>query len=440
MLAAVLALLALARETRADWKDVEAQFEAAQKDPDWTKRKLGYELVRSEDGAEAVYATLTAMAREEHPAVGFAGTKTLLSFRSPEAIAAIVERARKGKADEKVFAVLALEPRTGPPEVDALLLELAKANDPRLAAQAALALGASPRDGAEAALVPLLAHADWQVRAAAARSLGRLRAKDALAPLVKALDVAKGRDRAEVVAALQGVTSQTFGDDPAAWQALAGGADAATVARSPRLAPTVFGIPVHGQRVVVCLDNSLRMSEPHAFDNERLRQLCETKEGKPIVWFKAKTYGLLAGAHVKHLVTGLDKTTRLEVLTFNEVVTPLLGKLSPATSATQKTLLDAIDALVTDDGIATYTVLTQALDTPTPQNAWKSGPDEVVLITVNTPNKGEVTDPFAVADAVAWKARLRMVPIHTVGIGHHPYDLLRSIAERTGGTYVDLTK
>ena len=60
--------------------------------------------------------------------------------------------------------------------------------------------------------------------------------------------------------------------------------------------------------------------------------------------------------------------------------------------------------------------------------------------TVNVPNAGEIKEADVVAAAISLKARLRMVPIHTVGIHFHPYDMCRNIAQKTGGVYVDLTK
>ena len=56
------------------------------------------------------------------------------------------------------------------------------------------------------------------------------------------------------------------------------------------------------------------------------------------------------------------------------------------------------------------------------------------------PTTGEVKEADVVAAAIGLKARLRMVPIHTVGIHFHPYDMCREIAALTGGVYVDLTK
>ncbi|MHC5012398.1 MAG: vWA domain-containing protein, partial [Planctomycetota bacterium] len=146
--------------------------------------------------------------------------------------------------------------------------------------------------------------------------------------------------------------------------------------------------------------------------------------------------------HVKHLIQGLPKDTRYEVLSFNELVNPFFGALTPANAGTKNQALEILAELVTDDGIASYTALTDALDIVSPKDhiAWKSGPDEILFITVNLPNTGEVKEADVVGAAIALKARLRMVPIHTVGIHYHPYDMCRMIAERTGGIYVNLVE
>ena len=67
--------------------------------------------------------------------------------------------------------------------------------------------------------------------------------------------------------------------------------------------------------------------------------------------------------------------------------------------------------------------------------AWKRGPDEIIFVTCNMPTVGDLTEANVVGAAIALKARLRMVPIHTIGIESHPYEMLATIARETGGVY-----
>ena len=72
--------------------------------------------------------------------------------------------------------------------------------------------------------------------------------------------------------------------------------------------------------------------------------------------------------------------------------------------------------------------------------AWDVGPEEVLYAIVSLPWLSEHSDPAVVAAAIALKARLRMVPITLAGIGEHPYELCQTLADATGGTYIDLSK
>lgn len=446
-LALPLALLAgvlLLRAARAEeWADVRDAFREASKSPEWAKRRDAFLLLVDQDRSEAVQEILAVIDREPNAAVVYAGLETLGLYTSEGVRTALVAAAQKGKDRERLYVLVALEKQVGP-EATALLLEVAKGRDAPAAAQAALALGAgeSLPPGAGPALVKLLAHRDWQVRCAAARSLARHPDPAALPALAAALADAKGRDRADLIAALEKTSGQAFGNDPAAWRRLAAGEDAATIQAKPVLAPTAFGIPIYGRRVVIVLDNSLRMSDPHPFDGERLRTLCDPPDGAPIPWFRMKTNAQFAVGHVKHLVRGLERGTKVGLILYNLTVNNALLGLVPAGSAAERQVDALLDDLIQDDGIATFDALDLALDLAGPRDAtaWKDGPDEILLVTVNMPTAGEVREADVVAAAIGLKARARMVPIHVVGISFHPYDMCRALAERTGGTYVSLVK
>jgi hypothetical protein len=436
--------LALPRPARAaEWEEAKGFFRQAQKAPDWRERKDAFVRLMEFDRAEAVAEVLAALGRESNPAVLLMGIDALASFQSPGAKAALVEAARKGRGAEQLYVLVALEKHTGP-DVEKLLLDVAKAGPPPAAAQAALDLARHKTRDATAALLALLGHGSWQVRAAAARSLGAHGAKEALGPLAAALETERGRARADLVAALEAISKEKLGYDPPAWKRLAAGDAPASIAKAPREIPSAFGVPIYGERVVVCLDDSLRMGDPHPFgERDRLVELCSPKDGAPINWIRIKSIQAFAHAHVRHLVQGLATGVKFEVLVYNETVHGVFGgRLTSLNAGTRKAVADALDALKPDNGIAAYPALVQALDVAGPSDgtAWKSGPDEVMFIGASTPTAGEITEADVIAAAIALKARLRMVPIHTVGIHTHPYDMHRAIAERTGGVYVDLTK
>jgi len=127
-------------------------------------------------------------------------------------------------------------------------------------------------------------------------------------------------------------------------------------------------------------------------------------------------------------------------------VEPLFEKLAPCNSGTKRQARTWIKELSVQDGPNHFVGLTQALDVSGAKDriAWSLGPDEIILMTCAIP--WAPSDPNAmvgqtqVGAAIGLKARLRMVPIHSVGVGPHPYEMMRILATQTGGRYVDLSR
>ncbi len=426
-----------------DWGDVKKDFRERMKSEKWHERRDAFVLLTPYDGAGAVEELLDVLDDEENGAVVLAGIETLGLLVSPGAHDALLAAAKKEKGRVQRLVLYALEQQKGS-DVDAVLLAAAKDRDPMVAAQAALVLGSRETlpSGAVPVLIDLLGHKDWQVRSAAARTLLRHPDKAAVPALAKALEEAEGRDRRDLVAALEKTTGETFGYDPKAWIRLAKGEDPASIPRTPVQVPTAFGIPIYGQRVVVVLDNSLRMSDPHPFDAARLRELCTTPDPPPVPWYRMKTNDQFAHGYVKHLVGNLPRGSKFGLVIFNTLVNNVFEGFIPAGGAAEKRTDDTLDGLLPDDGIDSYDALMTALNMggAKEKSAWRNGPDEILFITVNFPTAGEVKEADVVAAAVGLVARLRLVPIHAVGIHFHPYDMCRRIAALSGGEYVSLVK
>lgn len=84
---------------------------------------------------------------------------------------------------------------------------------------AALALGRAKDPRAVAPLIAALTDADAKLRAEAASALGSLGDKSAVPPLISALGDADKKVSDNAHQALQSLTEQSFGKDPAQWQA-----------------------------------------------------------------------------------------------------------------------------------------------------------------------------------------------------------------------------
>jgi HEAT repeat protein len=435
--------VAYAGEARADWgADGKPAFLEAQRSPDWKVRKLAYVAAADHDGGDVVPTLLQAASGEPNPAVVAAALDTLAGLRTAPARLALAEALRKGKPDARVLAAAALATHKGA-EVDAALTEALSATDTRVVAHAALALAHDGHTRSAAPLLPLLAHLDRRVRGAAARALGAAGDKSAIPPLAARLPAESGPARLEIVRALEALSGQALGDAPAKWKAVAEGKDPEAVKEAAKPFPTAFGLPIVGERVVFVLDTSLLMADAHPFDRKRLEALSTPPDGEPIVWFRLKTKLQIAVSQIEHAVAGLSPGTKVEVVHFNKDVRGAFGlKLTPVNAGSRKALGAALGSIETDDGINIYDALQTAfgLGGATDSAAWKSGPDQILFVINNIPNHGEITDAADVGPALGTKGRLRIVPIHVVGIGHHPYQLAETVAKRSGGTYLSLVK
>lgn len=463
----VLLLLAAGLEpARADaWGDARNAFLKAQKSDKWQDRVTGFAQLAGEDSAEAVTLVLGALAREGNAAVRTAAVRTLAAYASKGAIEALEKVVRAGKDPARLYVLLALAEQPGPSSKD-LLIETLAAKDPAAAAQAALALGKKQVPEARPHLLALLQQKDGRLRAAGARGLrllagqapgsvpgkpqapapAPLRTPEVLNALVDALDGAEGRERTDVIAALARLSGGDYGWDVPAWRAAASGTPAADIGRNPRLPATFFGVPVHGRRVVILVDTNVRTDDPHPFaETERLKELLKVPGARPIPWAGVRKIKEFLAAHVKRCLADLPAGTLFDLVMVGAKPHPAFGRLTPLNDGTRAQAIALLEGSKPEAGNDVLTALEGALDISGRADgvAWSLGPDELLYANVSIPwlaKEPENNDVLVVGPTISMKARLRMVPITTVGVSDHPHDLLSGLADATGGTYVALTQ
>src|SRR5687767_3345092 len=135
-------LVGAPRPVRAadDWASARKAFSKAQKSPDWKVRTTGYAELSYFDTADAVGEVLSALAREDSPAVMLTAIKTLAGFASKPSTEALHRIVRLGKDPARLYVILALAEQPGPAGKE-VLFEVVQGKDGPAAAQAALALG-----------------------------------------------------------------------------------------------------------------------------------------------------------------------------------------------------------------------------------------------------------------------------------------------------------
>ena len=290
-----------------DWAEARKTFLKAMKSDDWKVRSAGFGELSYFDDAAAVGEVLGVLASERHPAVLLAGIRVLGGFKTQPAQEAVAETVRKGKDPVRLYTILALADQPGAAGKE-VLLEALQGKDGQAAAQAALALGKKQVMEALPHLLALLRHKEWRIRAAGARALrllagpipsaqpGKpappatpkaLAAPDMLGALVDALESGEGRERADILQTLARLTQQDFAWDIPAWRAYVGGTPPADIARKPQHPAYFFGTPVFGRRVVVLVDNNVRTEDGHPFtDRARLQAVSAVPGARPVPWFE----------------------------------------------------------------------------------------------------------------------------------------------------------
>ena len=446
-------------------------FKKALKADAWKDRAEAYTALSFYDGAGIVGPMLDAISAETHGAVQVRGLALLGKMATEEAQAALLAEAAKGKPARRMLALVALQSQTGAYGAKALMGLLKEKSGP-VPGLAALVLGMKQVPEAIEPIAALLERPDWQLRGAAARGLTLMAGEKpvkkydkhgnvvpeknpkpwvpkfydvakVLPALVEALAKGVGSERLAIIDCLERLTKQTFGWDVPAWRKYAAGTDPKEIKSRPKHPPSLFGVPLFGQRTVVIYDVSNTSDDPHPFsDPARLKELCKVPGGRPIPWYKLKKRSDLIAAHTKRWVSDLPKKAKFDVVFYGAQVQPLFGKLSGAGTGPKKRATTAIAEVKLVNGSDAHGALHTALDLAGAKMAavWKKGPDEVLFMSTGIPWEAAETDQESIAGSVGLKALMRLTPVHNVGVGAHPWAMMRPLAKQTGGRYVDLQK
>jgi hypothetical protein len=384
-------------------------------------RRTAFLAMMDFDGKDAFDDVAAVLGREQDPVVQHAAVLAIGRMRSPAATDALAAATRAAKGPRRLLYLLAYREQLSDAG-KAVLLEIAGGTDAVAAAHAGLALAKKKVAEAAPLLVALLGQKDAPVRAAAARALaelGVLAPKDTAAKLADALATGEGRERTDLVTALEAITGQKgLEDDP-------------------------VGVPVRGKRVVLVVDHSVSTDDPHPFqDRERLQALCKVPGARDVPWFKMKTIGDFLNAHATRMVADLPEGRAIGfVATGGTKNDTKLARPTPATPGARTAVAKAIEAMKPENGLDLLGALTAALDAGGKEPAaLANGPDEIVYFGCGVPWQAPVKEPAAVGVSAGLRARLRLVPIHMIGVGNHNADMYRTIADLSGGRYVDLSR
>jgi hypothetical protein len=347
-IALAFAALLAPRAAADEWDDAKKEFRKAQKAEEAKTRAGAYTDLAFHDRAEAVEEIIGAITKEQNAAVVLAGIKALSRLEAEGSKAALASAIRSKTGTLRLHLIVAATEQRVPGGHE-VLLEVLQGKDAQAAALAALALGKRGVREALPHFKTMLASDDWHLRSAAARAISAQAgdAKDLVPALADALAVAEGRDRADLAAALEKITGRKYGIDAAAWKLLAAGTKPEEITAKTVPLPYCVGLPIHGRRVVILMDNGVRTDDPHPFTNrERLQALCQVPGARPVPWYEIRTVRQFMTAHATRVVSDLPtQGVAFDVISIGLKARPAFGKLTPANEGNQKAAKDFLEGL-----------------------------------------------------------------------------------------------
>lgn len=261
----------------------------------------------------------------------------------------------------------------------------------------------------DSALRAALDDADWTIRATAIEAIANRADPDTIEALTEVANREPGRLSEDAAAALEFVTRST--PDRSGTEATE-----AVPRTAHRYGASFYGISTCSRRLVIVLDTSGSMDERAATgDSSKLevakRELVRTlHELREPAAFNLVFFGDVVTTWRPDLVA-IDTQTRADAIAFTEAVeasggTNLSGALRAAFAAGE------------NDGPA-------------------GGVDTIFVLSDGRPNRGDRLEPDEILRDIVHRHPERRVRIHTIGLGdEHNVELMKGLAEQTGGCYI----
>lgn len=272
-------------------------------------------------------------------------------------------------------------------------------------------------------VVKSLNHRQWQVRLAAVETLGALRAREAVQPLIEQLDDEQERRVRDTIArVLFELTGVNCSDNVKTWR-LWWSENGKTFAvpeevpllpdrSSGRTTAGFYGIPIVSARIVFLIDQSGSMSA-----------IGEQKEH-----YAAKALNRLDVAVRETLgaIAKLGDRAKVNVIMFHSTIHPWedqLQRLGP----NRKKLKRTLESKTPTGGTNIYDGLELALR--------MEDVDTIFLLSDGSPGQGKFVAAPDILRAIRRENQTRRIAIHCVAIGMESA-LLRELAAQNGGNYV----
>lgn len=312
-----------------------------------------------------------------------------------------------GRAELAAVAALAADP--GAAE---LLLKLADDANDSIRVKAVLALSNA---GALPLLWRHLDHPHWSTRAAAIRSLARIRDRASIERLMERLEKEDGRLRWDIAVALAALTGKMLGYTAEPWrewwdrnaETFEFPASAEVPAAVEATTKAYYGVPLLSKRVIFCIDASGSMDA--------------SSGDRPLTKLEA------ARRELKETLKSLDEDVRFNVVFFSDTARSWKPSLRPATADHVAGAVEDAKRVKAEGGTNIWGTLASTLA--------DEEADTIFLLSDGEASQGRLTDPEHILREFGFLNGTRLVVVHTIALG--PNSFMKELAARTGGKYVE---
>lgn len=271
--------------------------------------------------------------------------------------------------------------------------------------------------------------ADKALKLLGVAALARLLEKGAVDPLIRAAALKDPEIVAAATKALRDISGEDKGD-AAAWRLWWNSAQKDFTPKRPLIAAheeavreakgtNFYGIESRSRRLMFIMDRSGSMMESDTNTGSR--------------WSAAQT-------EVTNCITALPEDAAFNIIFFSHEFDVWSKGLMPATRQNKATAIAWVKGIEAVGATNIFDPLERAFQLAgrgTFDKAYGTAFDTIYFMSDGQPNRGRIIDPAEIVKEVQRMNTLKMIKVHTIGVGkgHDPL-LMRRIAEVTGGDYV----
>jgi hypothetical protein len=334
------------------------------------------------------------------------------------------------------------------------------ASDPsdkaRVGAMDALAMFGEDASMAVPLVAKLLDSPQWQLRIAAAQTLGDIGSMEGVEALVTRMEKETGRVADDIYQALKKISRDDLGRKSENWRKWWDKEKATSPGGLPKRPPAagergpkpvdpndpratrdtapapIFGIEIYTNRVAFVCDTSESMGQRFTPDQAAAKALSREYVGS--------TKLEILKQEVAQALGSLDPRAHFNVISFGTQIKPFKQNPVPASPGNVDSAVGFLKSLPAAGETNYYDSLKAALDIggePDTNQDFKPTPDTITFLTDGEPTKGDITDADVLIEWYTGLNRYARVKTHTITFGLISVDtrLLREMAERNGGRF-----